>query len=148
MIRSGSAIAMRSMCASTEATAYAGSGDGLPRDEVPEGVEMVIVLGGDGTLLSAARAVAGRDIPLFAVNLGGLGFLTAITVDEVFYELERALHGEQRIVPRRMLACEVINANGPVASYDALNDVVITKARARAHDRPGSPRGQALRVHL
>lgn len=119
-----------------EATAtYAGRADGLPRAEVPEGVQMVMVLGGDGTLLSAARAVAGREIPLFPVNLGGLGFLTAITVDEVFYELGRAVHGEQRIVPRRMLACEVINANGPVASYDALNDVVITKgALARMID--------------
>ncbi len=119
-----------------EATAtYAGRADGLSREEVPERTQMVMVLGGDGTLLSAARAVAGREIPLFPVNLGGLGFLTAITVDEVFYELGRAVRGEQRIVPRRMLACDVINANGPVASYDALNDVVITKgALARMID--------------
>ena len=77
---------------------------GLPRDEVPEGCDLVIVLGGDGTLLSAARAIGGREIPLFPVNLGGLGFLTAITIDELFPELERALRGEHRIGRRRMLA--------------------------------------------
>jgi NAD+ kinase len=69
------------------------------------------------------------------VNLGGLGFLTAITVDEVWHELGRALQGEQRIVPRRMLACAVASAGGPSSHYDALNDVVITKgALARMID--------------
>ena len=73
-----------------ETGVYAGGG-GMARDDVPESADLVIVLGGDGTLLSAARAIGRRDTPLFAVNLGGLGFLTAITVDEVFPELERAL---------------------------------------------------------
>lgn len=107
---------------------YAARGGGVPRAELPEGCELVIVLGGDGTLLSAARAIAGRDIPLFAVNLGGLGFLTAITVDELFPELERALRGEHRVARRRMLACEVQRGGEVVARYEALNDVVITKS--------------------
>jgi len=102
--------------------------DGLERDQVPDGCQLVIVLGGDGTLLSAARAVAGRDIPLFAVNLGNLGFLTSITADELYPELDRAFRGEHRIAQRRMLHCEVWRGGTRVAEYDALNDVVLTKA--------------------
>jgi len=112
-----------------QATArYVGRSDGLSRDHVPDGCQLVVVLGGDGTLLSAARAIAGREIPLFAANLGGLGFLTAITSDELFPELERALRNEHRIAKRRMLRCEVMRNDTAVARYDALNDVVITKA--------------------
>lgn len=111
-----------------ETAHYAGCGDGLPREHVPEGCQLVIVLGGDGTLLSAARAIGGREIPLFPVNLGGLGFLTAITTDEIFPELERAFRGEHRIGRRRLLAVEVLRAGEAVAHYLALNDVVLTKA--------------------
>jgi NAD+ kinase len=86
-----------------EATAFYGGGAGIPRADVPEGCDLVIVLGGDGTLLSAVRAIGRREIPLFPVNLGGLGFLTAITVDELFPELERALRGEHRVAKRKLL---------------------------------------------
>ncbi|MFN0102735.1 MAG: NAD(+)/NADH kinase [Bryobacteraceae bacterium] len=101
---------------------------GIERDHVPDGAQLLIVLGGDGTLLSAARAIKGRDIPLFAVNLGSLGFLTAITVDQLFPELERVLGGEHRIGVRSMLHCEVYRGEERLASYEALNDVVLTKA--------------------
>ncbi|MBS1829381.1 MAG: NAD(+)/NADH kinase [Acidobacteria bacterium] len=111
-----------------QTAAYATGVDPVPRELVPQGAQLVIVLGGDGTLLSAARAIAGRDIPLFAVNLGGLGFLTAITTEELFPELERALRGEHRIGRRRMLLCEVIRKGKKVCDYEALNDAVITKA--------------------
>lgn len=111
-----------------EETAVYGACDGMPRSEVAEGAELVIVLGGDGTLLSAARAVRSREIPLFPVNLGGLGFLTAITVDNIYAELERALRGEHRIGRRRMLECELMRGGTAVAQYEALNDAVITKA--------------------
>jgi NAD+ kinase len=95
-------------------------------DQVPE-AQLVIVLG-DGTLLAAARAVGGREIPLFPVNLGGLGFLTAITVDEIYTGLERAFRGEHRISRRKMIACELVRGDDVVARYEALNDVVINKA--------------------
>jgi NAD+ kinase len=98
------------------------------REELPEGTDLVIVLGGDGTLLSAARVVAGRDIPLFAVNLGRLGFLTSITVDELFPELERAIQGEHLITRRRMADCELVRQGEVMGSYSALNDIVINKS--------------------
>jgi NAD+ kinase len=103
--------------------------EGFDREVVADGCQLMIVLGGDGTLLSAARVIAGREIPVFAVNLGGLGFLTAISVEELFPELERALRNEHRIARRRMLSCEVQREGEVVASYDALNDVVITNGQ-------------------
>ena len=110
---------------------YAGPGgrlSGIPRDEVPEGCDLVIVLGGDGTLLAAARAIGRHETPLFPVNLGGLGFLTAITIDELYPELERAFRGEHRIAKRKLLATEVVRDGQVVAAYEALNDAVLTKA--------------------
>jgi NAD+ kinase len=111
-----------------ETAQYAGISESFERDELTDGVDLLIVFGGDGTLLSAARVVGGRDIPLFAVNLGHLGFLTSITVDELFPELERALRGEHRIGIRRMLDCELVRDGETIARYSALNDVVITKS--------------------
>jgi NAD+ kinase len=110
-----------------ETAGYAGLPDGLPRQQVPEGCQFVIVLGGDGTLLSAAEAIGEREIPLFAVNLGSLGFLTAITPDEVFPELERALRGEHRIGHRSMIRCFLYRGDEEIGSYLALNDVVVSK---------------------
>ncbi|HEV2686919.1 MAG TPA: NAD(+)/NADH kinase [Bryobacteraceae bacterium] len=112
-----------------ETALYLGRTDGLPREHVPDDTQLVIVLGGDGTLLAAARAVAGRVIPLLPVNLGGLGFLTAITIEQLYQELEKALHGDQRIVPRRMLHGDLIRQGRIVQSYEALNDVVIAKTQ-------------------
>lgn len=118
---------LRTRC-DEETASYAGNCAGVPRPEVPEGCDLVIVLGGDGTLLSAARAISGREIPLFPVNLGGLGFLTAITMEEVFPELERAFRGEHRVGKRKMLEVELMRDGAAVAHYEALNDAVINKA--------------------
>lgn len=111
-----------------ETAQYAGLPDGLSRESVPDGCKLIVVLGGDGTMLSAARAIGGREIPLFAVNLGNLGFLTAITVEDLFPELERALAGEHRVSKRRMLHIELLRDGRVAADYEALNDVVVTKA--------------------
>jgi NAD+ kinase len=106
---------------------YAQGVAGIRRQDVPEGCDLIIVLGGDGTLLSAARAIGRREIPLFPVNLGGLGFLTAITIDELYPELDRALCGEHRIAKRRLLTTEVLRGGETIFSLDALNDAVLTK---------------------
>ena len=111
-----------------ESGANAGAGRGLPREEVAKGSQLLVVLGGDGTLLSAARAAIGLDIPLLAVNLGGLGFLTAIKVEELYPQLERLLRGEHRIAKRRMLHAELWRAGRCVTRHEALNDMVLTKS--------------------
>jgi NAD+ kinase len=111
-----------------ETAEYAGTGGAMSRSEIPEGADLVIVLGGDGTLLSAARAIGGREVPLFPVNLGGLGFLTAITIDSLFPDLERAFRGEHRIGKRKLLHCELVREGKRMGEYEALNDVVITKS--------------------
>lgn len=116
-------------CICDEQTAqYAHLDHSVARDEVPNRSDLIIVLGGDGTLLSAARVVDGRDIPLFAVNLGHLGFLTSITVEDLYPELERALRGEHRIGRRRMVDCQLMRNDQCIANYSALNDVVISKS--------------------
>jgi len=111
-----------------ETAAYASVGEALPREKVPDGAQLMIVLGGDGTLLSAARAIGGRDVPLFAVNLGGLGFLTAITVEELYPQLERALRGDYRIGMRRMLHTELWRDGQRLSEFEALNDTALSKA--------------------
>jgi NAD+ kinase len=117
----------------------------LDRDDLAAKVDLMLVLGGDGTLLAAARAAHGRDIPLLAVNLGKLGFLTAITIDEVYSTLELVLEGKHQIERRKMLQVDVIRNASIVATYHALNDAVINKsAIARILDFRASVDGQYL----
>jgi len=111
-----------------ETAAYLANAAGIPRDHVPEATQLLIVLGGDGTLLSAARALHGRDIPLFAVNLGNLGFLTAITVEELYPQLERVLAGDYGVSRRRMLHTELWRGGQCTGAYEALNDISLAKA--------------------
>ena len=107
---------------------YAGSSNEVAREELAKTAQMLVVLGGDGTLLSAARAAGGRDTPLFAVNLGGLGFLTAIKATELYPQLERALCGQLDVDHRRMLVSELWRGEQRIGSYEGLNDMVLAKA--------------------
>ncbi len=99
--------------------------DGAPPD-------LVVALGGDGTLLRAARMVLGRDVPVLGVNLGHLGFLTHAAGDDLGAGLERVLAGEAELDPRSTLSAEVRDADGAVVAGPlfALNDVVVHKPGA------------------
>lgn len=108
---------------------------GVERAEIPGRADLVVVLGGDGTLISVARLMGDLDVPILAVNLGSLGFLTEITLDELYSSLERVLKGEYSISERMMLRCRILRNGGEISSHLVLNDVVINKgALARIID--------------
>jgi NAD+ kinase len=98
------------------------------KSELPGQADLLLVLGGDGTLLSVARLVGDLGVPILGVNLGGLGFLTALTVEELFPALEAHLRGELVIEERMMLAARVSRQGERLTEYVALNDVVIMKS--------------------
>jgi NAD+ kinase len=94
---------------------------------LPARVELIVVLGGDGTLLSVARVVHGHDVPILGVNLGGLGFLTATTLEAMYPTLEAVLRGDFAAEERMALAVSLERGGEPLAEYQAVNDVVIAK---------------------
>lgn len=100
---------------------------GLTRNEMPAQVDLVIVLGGDGTLLATARALNRKPVPILAVNLGGLGFLTVITREELYPTLEQVLAGNFRTERRVQIEGEMVRADEVLATFLALNDVVLNK---------------------
>ncbi len=104
------------------------AGPGLPRDEVVAWADLLVVLGGDGTLLAVARMIGPREVPILGVNLGGLGFLTEVTLDELFPTLEMVLKDRFAVSRRLTLSARVLRDGGVIASYEALNDAVITKS--------------------
>ncbi|MBM9511655.1 NAD(+)/NADH kinase [Desulfobulbus marinus] len=93
------------------------------------GLDMLVVLGGDGTLLHVAKQASNSDIPILGVNLGNLGFLTEVSADEMYYSLETVLAGDYRVEERIMLAAAVIHGKDGAKSAPvyALNEVVIVK---------------------
>jgi NAD+ kinase len=116
----------------TETAALAGAGVGVharSREELPRDVDLVIVLGGDGTLLSMATRIAlcGRDIPILGVNFGSLGFLTEIRIDELYTALESFVDGTATLDERAMLAADAYRSRELFDSRIVLNDVVFTK---------------------
>ena len=99
------------------------------RAELPAQVDFVLVLGGDGTLLSMAKAIAesGHDVPILAVNFGSLGFLTEITRPEIFSSLEAVLNNRATHDVRMMLRATATQKGQAPLSHMALNDVVFTR---------------------
>jgi NAD+ kinase len=90
--------------------------------------QFAIVLGGDGTMLAAARALAPAGIPIMGVNLGGLGFLTEVPVAELYPTLEAVIENRCLIEPRSMIHCHLMRGGQRVAHYDAMNDAVVSKS--------------------
>jgi NAD+ kinase len=100
----------------------------VSKPELPAHADLIVVLGGDGTLLSMARAVGDLGVPILGVNLGGLGFLTATTLDEMYAALEACLTGRMAIDERMMLSAQVLRHGARLTEHIALNDVVMTKS--------------------
>ena len=95
--------------------------------EIPKLVDIILVFGGDGSFLGVARLACRYGTPILGINLGGLGFLTEITVDEIYPMMERILSGDYEIEDRRMLRTTLRRGKTRAKNYDVLNDVVINK---------------------
>ncbi len=118
-----------------ELAAALGDRSGLPRADIPARADVIVVLGGDGTLISVARQVGRHEVPILGVNLGSLGFLTEITIDKLYVELDRVLRGDFTVSNRIMIDAAIERDGEQIADYQVLNDVVINKgALARIVD--------------
>jgi len=117
----------KSVVLDRETAALVGRTDFVVRSKMPELCNFLIVIGGDGTLLSAARVVGTSGKPILGVNMGSLGFMTAITLDEIYPALERIFLYDFDYEERMMLVAHVHRLGERVANYTVLNDVVINK---------------------
>jgi NAD+ kinase len=101
---------------------------GISREQLAAQSDLMLVLGGDGTLLSAAREVVSLGTPILPINLGSLGFLTSFTLDELYPALEDTLAGRLTASERTMLHCTLFRGERIVDEQRVLNDVVINKS--------------------
>ena len=115
-------------CDSETAECVSSSCNVKSREEIPAVSDLLIVLGGDGTLLAAARLLGERKVPILPVNLGGLGFLTSVTLDDLYPVLEQAIKSEARYSERVLLESRVLRKGKPFHCARALNDAVLNKA--------------------
>jgi NAD+ kinase len=99
----------------------------LPEHEIANRADLVIAIGGDGTLLYAARLVAHRGVPLIGINRGRLGFLTDVLPQDMFASVDAALEGRCERDERALLEARIVGANGVRTTSLALNDVVLQK---------------------
>jgi len=90
-------------------------------------LDLVVVLGGDGTLLSAARATAATDAPLLGVNLGSLGFLTDVPLGSLFTMLDAIAQGRAAVEQRSLMRCDLLRGEAVLGSYLVFNDAVVNK---------------------
>ena len=102
-------------------------GPSMRDEELAELCDFIVVLGGDGTLLSAAKAASKTETPLLGVNLGDFGFLVSVEPEDVFSALERVLSGQYSLDKRMMLQAAVYRNGELIDTSFALNDVVVTK---------------------
>ena len=102
----------------------------VSKDELPSACDLIVLLGGDGTLIGMARRVAraGKAVPIAGVNFGSLGFLTEITLDDLYPSLQDVLEGTAPIEERMMLHAKTLRGGAVYTDELVLNDVVITKA--------------------
>jgi NAD+ kinase len=111
-----------------DTAAYLNASNPIERIELPKyKPNLVIVLGGDGTLLAAARAFARTTTPILSVNLGSLGFLTEIPLSDLYPTLEAWCDNCAEIEVRSMMHAEIIRGGTSIQQWDALNDVVVAK---------------------
>ena len=97
------------------------------QEEIPKLSELVIVLGGDGTLLKAARIAHSHDVPILGVNQGNLGFLTETTLENLYQTLQSTLNGECKIEHRMLLNASLWREGTKIQNFNVLNDIVINK---------------------
>ena len=111
-----------------ETAVYVGGPEVIERQEIASRpLDFVIVMGGDGTLLSAARVVAKAGIPILGVNLGSLGFLTEVPLADLYPTLEAVDENRCSVESRALIHCQLAREGQCVATYDALNEAVINK---------------------
>ena len=106
---------------------------GCPVEEVASGklaatVDLILVLGGDGTMIATSRLMADTEVPVLGVNYGGLGYLAEFRIEELYAALESILDGNYRLDKRVMLAVELVRGDESVTRNRVLNDVVINKS--------------------
>ncbi len=106
-----------------------------PLESVADDVDLVLVLGGDGTLLAAARLLEQIDIPILGINLGSMGFLTEVSLEDIYVNLEKVIVDDFFVEERMRLKAGLIRGEDLIAEFMVLNDVVINKgALARIID--------------
>ncbi len=143
-------IARRGLTAlvETESAAQVGAGTGATKAEMIARADLIVVLGGDGTLLSVARLMRERAVPILGVNLGGLGFLTAVTSDELMPMMEQIVSGTYTVDQRMTLAVALQRRGEVIVAGQVLNDAVITKgALGRIIDLHTAINGQDVCVY-